>query len=45
MDIIEGYCGARLTHAAIRIGGVPLDIQDSFIAQFKRLFRQVTCKY
>lgn len=35
MDIIEGYCGARLTHAAIRIGGVPLDIQDSFIAQLK----------
>ncbi|MDX9813937.1 MAG: NADH dehydrogenase (quinone) subunit D [Sulfurimonas sp.] len=35
MDIIEGYCGARLTHAAIRIGGVPLDIQDSFIAQLR----------
>ncbi len=35
MDVIEGYCGARLTHAAIRIGGVPLDIQDSFIAQLK----------
>jgi NADH-quinone oxidoreductase subunit D len=35
MDIIEGYCGARLTHAAIRIGGVPLDIQDNFIAQLK----------
>lgn len=33
MDIIEGYCGARLTHAAIRIGGVPLDIQNSFISQ------------
>ncbi|MCF6340222.1 MAG: NADH dehydrogenase (quinone) subunit D [Sulfurimonas sp.] len=35
MDIIEGYCGARLTHSAIRIGGVPLDIQDSFIAQLR----------
>ncbi|MBL0707930.1 MAG: NADH dehydrogenase (quinone) subunit D [Sulfurimonas sp.] len=35
MDIIEGYCGARLTHAAIRIGGVPLDIQDNFISQLK----------
>ncbi len=35
MDIIEGYCGARLTHSAIRIGGVPLDIQDTFIAQLK----------
>ncbi|WP_304545514.1 NADH dehydrogenase (quinone) subunit D [Sulfurimonas microaerophilic] len=35
MDIIEGYCGARLTHAAIRIGGVPLDIQDDFLAQLR----------
>ena len=35
MDIIEGYCGARLTHSAIRIGGVPLDIQDTFIDQLK----------
>jgi len=35
MDIIEGYCGARLTHAAIRIGGVPLDIQDNFISELK----------
>lgn len=35
MDIIEGYCGARLTHAAIRIGGVPLDIQDTFISQLR----------
>ncbi|MEA3227660.1 MAG: NADH dehydrogenase (quinone) subunit D [Campylobacterota bacterium] len=35
MDIMEGYCGARLTHSAIRIGGVPLDIQDNFIAQLK----------
>jgi NADH-quinone oxidoreductase subunit D len=35
MDIIEGYCGARLTHAAIRIGGVPLDIQDSFLHQLR----------
>jgi len=31
MDIIEDYCGARLTHAAIRIGGVPLDIPDNFL--------------
>jgi NADH-quinone oxidoreductase subunit D len=35
MDIIEGYCGARLTHAAIRIGGVPLDIQDDFLHQLR----------
>ncbi|MEA3523396.1 MAG: NADH dehydrogenase (quinone) subunit D [Campylobacterota bacterium] len=35
MDILEDYCGARLTHAAIRIGGVPLDIQDDFIYDLK----------
>ena len=26
MDLIEDYCGARLTHSAVRIGGVPLDL-------------------
>ena len=26
LDLIEDYCGARLTHSAIRIGGVPLDL-------------------
>ena len=36
MDIIEDYCGARLTHAAIRIGGVPLDIPDNFIPDLKK---------
>jgi NADH-quinone oxidoreductase subunit D len=36
MDLIEDYCGARLTHSAIRIGGVPLDIPDNFIADLKR---------
>jgi len=35
MDIIEDYCGARLTHAAIRIGGVPLDIPDNFIPDLR----------
>jgi len=36
MDIMEDYCGARLTHAAIRIGGVPLDIPDNFLADLKK---------
>lgn len=31
MDLIEDYCGARLTHSAIRIGGVPLDLPDNWI--------------
>ena len=35
MDIIEDYCGARLTHSSIRIGGVPLDIPDNFIHDLK----------
>ena len=36
MDLIEDYCGARLTHAAIRIGGVPLDLPDNFIADLRK---------
>ena len=30
MDLMEDYCGARLTHSAIRIGGVPLDLPDGW---------------
>ncbi|MEA3552876.1 MAG: NADH dehydrogenase (quinone) subunit D [Campylobacterota bacterium] len=30
MDLMEDYCGARLTHSAIRIGGVPLDLPDNW---------------
>jgi NADH-quinone oxidoreductase subunit D len=41
MDIIEGYCGARLTHAAIRIGGVPLDLQDGFITQLRTFLEKL----
>jgi NADH-quinone oxidoreductase subunit D len=31
MDLMEDYCGARLTHSAIRIGGVPLDLPNNWI--------------
>ncbi|MCB4752504.1 MAG: NADH-quinone oxidoreductase subunit D, partial [Sulfurovum sp.] len=31
MDLMEDYCGARLTHSAVRIGGVPLDLPEGFI--------------
>lgn len=31
MDLMEDYCGARLTHSAIRIGGVPLDLPKNWI--------------
>jgi NADH-quinone oxidoreductase subunit D len=30
MDLMEDYCGARLTHSAVRIGGVPLDLPDGW---------------
>ncbi len=31
LDLIEEYCGARLTHSSIRIGGVPLDLPDGWL--------------
>ncbi len=41
LDLIEEYCGARLTHSTIRIGGVPLDLPkdwcdklDAFLDKF-----------
>ncbi|MBE0495417.1 MAG: NADH dehydrogenase (quinone) subunit D [Campylobacterales bacterium] len=33
LDLIEAYCGARLTHSAIRIGGVPLDLPEGWTAK------------
>ena len=31
MDLIEDYCGASLTHSAVRIVGVPLDLPSNWI--------------
>lgn len=31
MDLMEDYCGARLTHSSIRIGGVPLDLPEGWL--------------
>jgi NADH-quinone oxidoreductase subunit D len=36
MDLIEDYCGARLTHSSVRIGGVPLDLPDNFMDDLKK---------
>ena len=36
MDLIEDYCGARLTHSAVRIGGVPLDLPSNFIPDLRK---------
>ena len=33
LDLMEDYCGARLTHSAVRIGGVTLDLPKGWIAQ------------
>lgn len=30
LDLIEDYCGARLTHSSVRIGGVPLDLPPNW---------------
>ncbi len=33
MDLMEDYCGARLTHSSIRIGGVPLDLPEGWLGK------------
>jgi len=35
MDLMEDYCGARLTHSAVRIGGVPLDLPEGFMVKLR----------
>ena len=36
MDLMEDYCGARLTHSAVRIGGVPLDLPAGWLENLKK---------
>ena len=36
MDLMEDYCGARLTHSSIRIGGVPLDLPKGWLEDLKK---------
>ena len=36
MDLMEDYCGARLTHSAVRIGGVPLDLPNTWITKLQK---------
>ena len=36
MDLMEDYCGARLTHSAVRIGGVPLDIPSDWLSNMAK---------
>ncbi|PZT47946.1 NADH-quinone oxidoreductase subunit D [Helicobacter valdiviensis] len=35
IDLIEDYCGARLTHSSIRIGGVPLPLPQDWCEKLK----------
>lgn len=40
LDLIEDYCGARLTHNAIRIGGVPLDFPPKWCENLKKFIQE-----
>jgi NADH-quinone oxidoreductase subunit D len=42
MDLMEDYCGARLTHSAVRIGGVPLDLPDNWISDLENFMKILT---
>eukprot|EP01029_Cantina_marsupialis_P022759 TRINITY_DN5577_c0_g4_i1.p1 TRINITY_DN5577_c0_g4~~TRINITY_DN5577_c0_g4_i1.p1 ORF type:complete len:410 (-),score=75.39 TRINITY_DN5577_c0_g4_i1:402-1631(-) len=39
MDLIEDYCGARLTHSAVRIGGVPLDLPKGWCEDLEKFLK------
>ena len=41
LDLIEDYCGARLTHSAVRIGGVPLDLPDGWLEKVSTLMAKL----
>lgn len=42
MDLMEDYCGARLTHSAVRIGGVPLDLPSDWIANLQKFMETLS---
>ncbi|GHH42628.1 hypothetical protein GCM10007982_08380 [Helicobacter pylori] len=45
LDLMEDYCGARLTHNAIRIGGVPLDLPPTWLEGLKKFLGEMReCK-
>lgn len=39
MDLMEDYCGARLTHSAVRIGGVPLDLPNTWLKDLEKFLQ------
>ena len=42
LDLIEDYCGARLTHNAIRIGGVPLDFPSGWLENLEQFLQEAS---
>ncbi len=41
MDLFEEYCGARLTHSAVRIGGVPLDLPQKWLIHLMKFINDM----
>jgi len=41
LDLIEDYCGARLTHSSVRIGGVPLDLPKGWIESLNKFINHL----
>ncbi len=41
MDLMEDYCGARLTHSAVRIGGVPLDLPNRWLTDLSKFCTKI----
>ena len=41
MDLFEDYCGARLTHSAVRIGGVPLDLPKGWTNSLMKFINEI----
>lgn len=41
LDLIEDYCGARLTHSSVRIGGVPLDLPKGWIDNLNKFINHL----
>jgi NADH-quinone oxidoreductase subunit D len=41
MDLFEDYCGARLTHSAVRIGGVPLDLPKGWTNSLMKFINEL----
>lgn len=41
IDLIEDYCGARLTHSSVRIGGVPLDLPEGWCESLKHFLDEL----